>query len=360
MDPKPTKRLHLRLRGGQRRRPEPGLGPIELLGRLGRAVTILLYLKWQEAPQRACLIASRLRLGYHTVLTYLHILFEQGFVSRCKAGWSLARLGDSFLQGELPSPAETGRELASEGQKMPENDQKTPTLKQKISKNDQNLPTPESKMPENDQNLPKNAENSRFSPSITTIKDSDLKDESLIGIVEAENAKNEHFSGKMVENKHFLENLKALGAFGITPNERTRLLASRAEITPQVIQAHALQLEAQLAAQNRRLSQNLGLLISVLESGAPAPALNAKGHLQGCGCPACDDPYRGWGDIVCPDCHFSPCVCDEPLEDELADEPEEEDDSELDADPQRVPGGLLCPDCHCDPCRCPDEEDDLP
>ena len=93
-------------------------------------------------------------------------------------------------------------------------------------------------------------------------------------------------------------NLRALAAFGLLPNRRTRALAAREGLTPEYIAAHARLLEDQLRRRGQSLAAHTGLLLVVLESGAPPPALNPQGHLQGCRCESCRRAaYRLWDDL---------------------------------------------------------------
>lgn len=93
-------------------------------------------------------------------------------------------------------------------------------------------------------------------------------------------------------------NLQALGEFGLLANRRTRALAAREEVSPEYIRAHAARLEQQLRLRGEHLDAHPGLLLVVLESGAPAPSLNRQGHLQGCRCDACRRAaYRQWEEL---------------------------------------------------------------
>ncbi|MGE5223315.1 MAG: MarR family transcriptional regulator [Omnitrophica WOR_2 bacterium] len=102
--------------------------------------------------------------------------------------------------------------------------------------------------------------------------------------------------------------LAELVASGITLNKRTRSMAALPHITPEYIRAHRQQLKAQGKA------GKTGLLITVLESGIPAPELNPTGHLKGCDCPECAPP--GFSSLICPECYTHPCQCEEETEPE--------------------------------------------
>ncbi len=92
---------------------------------------------------------------------------------------------------------------------------------------------------------------------------------------------------------------QALQQAGITPNPRTRRLAGLPHLTPDYITAHFLQL--------KRLGKahQTGLLITILESGVPAPPLNANRHLKDCECEACQRLRYA----TCWVCGEYPCVC---------------------------------------------------
>ena len=93
--------------------------------------------------------------------------------------------------------------------------------------------------------------------------------------------------------------LTAFYQAGIGINHRTRVLAQQAHITPEYILAHNLQ----LISQDKENSP--GLLITILESGQPAPPLNRNGHLEGCTCEACDRLKYS----RCFYCGPDPCTC---------------------------------------------------
>jgi hypothetical protein len=93
----------------------------------------------------------------------------------------------------------------------------------------------------------------------------------------------------------------ALGAAGITRNSRTERLAQREYLTPDYVTGHYLSLKS------RGKGDQTGLLVTILESGAPAPPLNANRHLKDCGCQECRMlKYR-----TCPYCGEYPCECGE-------------------------------------------------
>lgn len=81
---------------------------------------------------------------------------------------------------------------------------------------------------------------------------------------------------------------QALLEAGITPNARTLRLAELEHITPEYIRAHHMGLQSA----NKGLQT--GLLITILESGAPAPELNDRGHLTTCTCDACTRDRYLW------------------------------------------------------------------
>jgi hypothetical protein len=92
-----------------------------------------------------------------------------------------------------------------------------------------------------------------------------------------------------------------LGAAGITRNARTEQLARRDFLTPDYVTGHFLSLK------RRGKADQTGLLVTILESGAPAPALNANHHLKDCDCSECRMlKYR-----ICPYCGEYPCECEE-------------------------------------------------
>jgi hypothetical protein len=95
---------------------------------------------------------------------------------------------------------------------------------------------------------------------------------------------------------------QAFSEAGIFLNPRTHRLANMPHLTPEYVRAHLARLKAD------GLESRSGLLITILESGAPAPALNAAGHLEDCRCETCRDlKYR-----LCWTCGRDPCICPDP------------------------------------------------
>jgi len=93
---------------------------------------------------------------------------------------------------------------------------------------------------------------------------------------------------------------EALEAAGILRNARTEQLARQAYLTPDYVTGHYLNLKSQ------GKEDHTGLLVSILESGVPAPPLNANRHLKGCDCQECRMlAYR-----TCPYCGEYPCECE--------------------------------------------------
>ena len=80
--------------------------------------------------------------------------------------------------------------------------------------------------------------------------------------------------------------LRAFRSAGLIMNPRTRALALLPHITPGYVRAHHAQLKA-----NGKASHT-GLLITILESGQPAPEIYPNGHLKGCTCDECTRKYR--------------------------------------------------------------------
>lgn len=96
----------------------------------------------------------------------------------------------------------------------------------------------------------------------------------------------------------------ALMAAGVTPNRRTRRLAALPHVTPDYVTAH------HLALQQAGKAHETGLLITILESGAPAPPLNELRHLETCSCPDCQRlKYTRW--IPCFLCGGYGCTCEQ-------------------------------------------------
>ena len=94
---------------------------------------------------------------------------------------------------------------------------------------------------------------------------------------------------------------EALEAAGIARNARTEQLARKDYLTPDYVTGHYLNLKSQ------GKGDRTGLLVSILESGLPAPPLNANRHLNGCDCEECRMlAYR-----TCPYCGEYPCECEE-------------------------------------------------
>lgn len=94
---------------------------------------------------------------------------------------------------------------------------------------------------------------------------------------------------------------EALEAAGIVRNARTEQLARRDYLTPDYVTGHYLNLKSQ------GKGDRTGLLVSILESGLPAPPLNANRHLKGCDCQECRMlAYR-----TCPYCGEYPCECED-------------------------------------------------
>jgi predicted DNA-binding transcriptional regulator len=93
---------------------------------------------------------------------------------------------------------------------------------------------------------------------------------------------------------------EALWAAGIKRNPRTEQLARREYLTPDYVTGHFLSLKRQ------GMDSRTGLLVTILESGSPAPALNANRHLKDCDCQECQRlKYR-----ICPYCGEYPCECE--------------------------------------------------
>lgn len=86
---------------------------------------------------------------------------------------------------------------------------------------------------------------------------------------------------------------------GLVLNARTRRLAALPHMTPEYVRAHHL-----LLAKAGKGDQT-GLLITILESGLPAPRLNPFGHLDGCKCAECRVNMHK----ICWYCDSYPCVC---------------------------------------------------
>lgn len=95
-----------------------------------------------------------------------------------------------------------------------------------------------------------------------------------------------HAASKESQNgavDQFSEIWRELRAAGISTNHRTRALARLPHITPEYVRAHRLKLEEG----GKGGPSWTGLLVTILESGEPAPALNPGGHLASCKCPQC-------------------------------------------------------------------------
>lgn len=80
--------------------------------------------------------------------------------------------------------------------------------------------------------------------------------------------------------------LRAFRSAGLGLNPRTRALALLPHVTPRYVRAHHAQLKA-----NGKAGRT-GLLITILESGLPAPETYPNGHLKGCTCDECTRKYR--------------------------------------------------------------------
>lgn len=92
---------------------------------------------------------------------------------------------------------------------------------------------------------------------------------------------------------------EALEAAGITRNARTEQLVRRDYLTPDYVTGHYLSLKS------RGKGDFTGLLVTILESGVPAPPLNANRHLSGCDCQeGLMIKYR-----TCPYCGKYLCEC---------------------------------------------------
>jgi hypothetical protein len=83
---------------------------------------------------------------------------------------------------------------------------------------------------------------------------------------------------------------------GVSLNPRTRELVRQHYVTPEYVRAHRLK----MVASGKSGPQWAGLLVTILESGEPAPPLNPNGHLETCDCLDChgykvakswEDPY---------------------------------------------------------------------
>lgn len=91
--------------------------------------------------------------------------------------------------------------------------------------------------------------------------------------------------------KKNIAKVQALLKAGVMKNGRTEKLLALAHITPLYIQAHH-----RCLVESKR-GRETGLLITILESGAPAPKLRANGHTIQCNCEDClrykyrEDPY---------------------------------------------------------------------
>ncbi len=80
--------------------------------------------------------------------------------------------------------------------------------------------------------------------------------------------------------------LRAFRSAGLVLNPRTRSLALLPHITPDYVHAHYAKLKADGKA------SRTGLLITILESGIPAPETNPNGHTATCTCDMCHRHYH--------------------------------------------------------------------
>jgi hypothetical protein len=120
---------------------------------------------------------------------------------------------------------------------------------------------------------------------INNINDS----EELLLIID-DTSKNSQYG---VESEH-ADVWQELFAAGINRNPRTRALVSQPYITAEYVRAHRQNQEASGMSGPKWA----GLLVTILESGAPAPELNPNGHLGDCMCLDCHG-YRisqSWAD----------------------------------------------------------------
>jgi hypothetical protein len=86
-----------------------------------------------------------------------------------------------------------------------------------------------------------------------------------------------------------------LYASGIGKNPRTEALVRQSHVTSEYVKAHRTKLEAS----GKRGARWAGLLVTILESGEPAPELNLNGHLADCVCTECHGYRisRSWEEI---------------------------------------------------------------
>ena len=213
---------------------------------LKKTAIVYLLLLYLDRPAGESEIARLLEIDRSTARNHLRSLSAIGLATRLKhqQGYLLTNLGRQMLSGEIEHP--------------------------KI----------------------KNLEEIPPSPIITAVKDSGSYSDSLTTETIEQMEGIPPFDNTPVWS--------ALNKAGITRNHRTQRLATLPHITPDYITAHRLTLK------HAGKGNQTGLLISILESGVPAPELNANGHLMDCKCLDCQRLRfrRCWY------CDKDPCVCD--------------------------------------------------
>lgn len=221
---------------------------------LKKCALVLMLLIRLDKPIGETEISKILDLDPKTVRSNLRSLSTLGWVTRTKFknGYILTQAGRQLVLG---SPVETLAAGPAEA-----------------------LPEPASE--------PDSGGISR-NPITTTINTESINlSDSLIVVEERDSGKISRNEGESPPDSPLLgEILESFAEFGITPNHRTRRLAEKLAKTPGFIpddiRAHYLELE------RRGKGSHTGLLITILESGAPALELNARKHLIDCDCDEC-------------------------------------------------------------------------
>lgn len=214
---------------------------IELFRKLKRTAIVVLLMIRLDHPTGEQEIAEVLEINQETARGYLRELSGMGVVAKIKRynGYILTELGRQMVLpiGEPASLFESG---SAENPRL-------------------------------------SAENPRSNTPII-INTYSINREEVINNKRAGSAENPRSNNGSAENPRS-PNMDALRDVGIYANDRTRRLAEQDWITPEYIRAHALKLNKPDAP---------ALLLTILESGAPAPELTGAGHLAGCKCAACE------------------------------------------------------------------------
>ena len=207
---------------------------ITLFRQLKRVAIVIILMARLNQPTRAVDLAEILEINYETARAYLKSLRHLGLIAYAHGqGWMVTAGGRGLL-----SPA-----------------------------------------------VLVNAENPRFPDSVVVVDSVNRKVNDKQQQQTKENAENPRpLHNKSAENPRFSANYLELLECGIAINPRTQRLAELDFVNPDYIRGHYLQITTHPPENVRNM---IGLLITILESGARAPKLNHNRHLKACTCDQC-------------------------------------------------------------------------